>query len=89
MENLDVLTLQATAAAAEAAPSATQQQQHHEHNKPVTTPYQHSLLKSKADYDQKYKHSIEDPAGFWADVASTYHWEQKVAFPGMLFIDAR
>ena len=70
--------LQTMAAAMEAAPSATEQQQHHEHNKPVDTPYQHSLLKSKADYDRMYKHSVEDPAGFWADIASTYHWEQKV-----------
>ena len=65
------------AAATEAAPSATQQE-HHEH-KPVTTPYQHSLLKSREDYERMYKHSVEDPAGFWADIASTYHWKQKVA----------
>ena len=71
--------LQMMAAATEAAPSATQQQEHHEHNKPVTTPYQHSLLKSREDYERMYKHSVEDPASFWADIASTYHWEQKVA----------
>ena len=71
--------LQMMAAATEAAPSTTQQQEHHEHNKPVTTPYQHSLLKSREDYERMYRHSVEDPAKFWADIASTYHWEQKVA----------
>jgi len=32
-------------------------------------------LKGKAEYDEMYKRSIEDPSGFWGDVASQFHWE--------------
>lgn len=24
-----------------------------------------------------YKRSIEDPAGFWSDIASSFYWKQK------------
>ena len=29
-----------------------------------------------------YQRSIEDPAGFWADIASQFHWEKKVRVVG-------
>ena len=29
-------------------------------------------------YEALYKRSIEDPTGFWADIASQFHWEKKV-----------
>lgn len=40
--------------------------------------YKHSLLAGREDYDKMYKRSIEDPAGFWGDIAKGYHWEQQV-----------
>ncbi|KAK9868885.1 hypothetical protein WJX84_012115 [Apatococcus fuscideae] len=39
--------------------------------------YKHSLLAGREDYDKMYKRSIEDPAGFWGDIAKGYHWEQQ------------
>ena len=33
-------------------------------------------LKDKAEYDELYKRSIEDPANFWGDIASQFHWEE-------------
>lgn len=38
-------------------------------------------ISSKEQYDEMYKRSIEDPEGFWGDIASRFHWEKKV---GML-----
>lgn len=32
-------------------------------------------LKDKADYEAMYTRSVEDPSGFWADIANTFHWE--------------
>ena len=34
-------------------------------------------LNGKAEYDTMYARSIEDPAGFWGDIASEFHWEKK------------
>ena len=31
-------------------------------------------VKSMEQYEQMYKRSIEDPEGFWADVAREMHW---------------
>ncbi|MDQ3012312.1 MAG: acetate--CoA ligase [Acidobacteriota bacterium] len=31
-------------------------------------------IKSRADYDRIYKRSVEDPEGFWAEIASELHW---------------
>lgn len=31
-----------------------------------------------SQYMALYKRSIEDPAGFWADIAEQFHWEKKV-----------
>ena len=36
----------------------------HEHN-----------LKDLAEYKAMYKRSVDDPSGFWADIANTFHWE--------------
>lgn len=28
-------------------------------------------------YDEMYKRSVEDPDGFWGDIASTFFWKKK------------
>jgi acetyl-CoA synthetase len=33
-----------------------------------------AYIKSRADYDRIYKHSVQDPEGFWAEIASELHW---------------
>ena len=33
---------------------------------------------SREQYDEMYKRSIEDPEGFWGDIADQFHWEKKV-----------
>ena len=35
------------------------------------TPY----LKNVGEYEAMYKKSVDDPAGFWGDIASQFHWE--------------
>ncbi len=40
--------------------------------------YKHSLLKSKEQYDAMYKRSIDDPEGFWTDVAKEFYWKKQV-----------
>ncbi|HEY6902047.1 MAG TPA: acetate--CoA ligase, partial [Puia sp.] len=37
-------------------------------------PYQ---IRSREQYDLAYKKSIEDPEGFWADVAGNFQWHRK------------
>ncbi|KAG6400638.1 hypothetical protein SASPL_137479 [Salvia splendens] len=32
---------------------------------------------SPAEYLDMYKRSVEDPAGFWSDIASQFYWKQK------------
>jgi len=29
------------------------------------------------EYNSMYKRSIDDPSGFWGDIAETFHWEEK------------
>lgn len=36
------------------------------------------LLATKNDYDTMYKRSIQDPEGFWGEMALGYHWDRKV-----------
>lgn len=45
---------------------------------PVDTPYQHSLLKERAQYEEMYRESIENPAAFWGRMAQQFHWETPV-----------
>ncbi|MET0300311.1 MAG: acetate--CoA ligase, partial [Flavitalea sp.] len=33
-------------------------------------------LKSKNDYDKAYEKSVNDPEGFWGEIASTFKWHQ-------------
>lgn len=40
----------------------------------MSYPYQ---IKSQADYDVAWKKSTEEPAEFWADIASHFHWRKK------------
>ena len=35
-------------------------------------------ISSKEQYDKMYKRSIDDPEGFWGDIANQFHWEKKV-----------
>ncbi len=35
-------------------------------------------INSRADYETLYNRSIQDPAGFWADLARQFHWEKPV-----------
>ena len=32
-------------------------------------------LKDMDEYKAMYKRSVDDPSGFWADIANTFHWE--------------
>jgi len=34
-----------------------------------------ALVKSKEEYDAMYARSMEDPGGFWGDIAREFHWE--------------
>lgn len=34
-------------------------------------------IKSREDYDRIYKYSVEDPEGFWSEIASELHWFKK------------
>lgn len=34
-------------------------------------------VRNRAEYDAAYKKSVEDPEGFWADVAGTFVWKKK------------
>jgi len=35
-------------------------------------------VKSRAEYDTLYKRSIDDPVGFWSDIAREFHWRVPV-----------
>ena len=39
-------------------------------------PYSHQIT-NREQYDLAYKKSIEDPEGFWNDIASSFHWHRK------------
>ena len=34
-------------------------------------------IKSREDYDRIYKRSVEDPEGFWSEIAGDLHWFKK------------
>ena len=36
-----------------------------------------AYIKSRAEYEKLYKKSMDDPAGFWGDIASELHWFKK------------
>ncbi|MEO8583960.1 MAG: acetate--CoA ligase [Flavitalea sp.] len=40
----------------------------------MTVSYQISSLE---DYHKQYKRSVEDPEGFWSDIASNFYWRKK------------
>jgi acetyl-CoA synthetase len=44
---------------------------------PPTSFSQQAHFKSREEYDRIYQRSIEDPEGFWAEVASELHWFKK------------
>jgi hypothetical protein len=35
---------------------------------------QQANVKSREEYDVMYKRSIDDPVGFWSDIAKQFHW---------------
>ena len=53
---------------------------------PVDTPYSHSLLKDRGQYQEMYTRSIEQPAQFWGEIARQFHWETPVRFPSLLHL---
>ncbi len=40
--------------------------------------YRHSVLESREQYDAMYKRSVEDPEGFWSDIAKEFYWKKQV-----------
>ena len=40
----------------------------------MSFPYQ---IKTQAQYHQEYKRSVEDPEGFWSDIADHFVWQKK------------
>lgn len=40
--------------------------------------YRHSALESREQYDAMYKRSVEDPEGFWGDIAKEFYWKKQV-----------
>ncbi|KAK9835057.1 hypothetical protein WJX81_007577 [Elliptochloris bilobata] len=36
-------------------------------------------IHSRADYERMYRHSVDDPAGFWGDIAAGFVWERRWA----------
>ncbi|XP_072980478.1 acetyl-coenzyme A synthetase, chloroplastic/glyoxysomal-like isoform X2 [Typha angustifolia] len=38
---------------------------------------QQALVSSPVQYHKMYKRSIEDPAGFWSEIASGFYWKEK------------
>ncbi|KAJ4835913.1 hypothetical protein Tsubulata_041693 [Turnera subulata] len=40
-----------------------------------------ALVSSPEQYLQMYRRSIEDPAGFWSEIASQFYWKQKWGQP--------
>ncbi len=38
-------------------------------------------ISSREQYDRMYKRSVEDPEGFWGEIADQFHWETKVCAP--------
>ena len=44
---------------------------------PPSSVSENAHLKSMEDYQTMYQRSIEDPDGFWAEVAEDFHWYSK------------
>ncbi|XP_034680230.1 acetyl-coenzyme A synthetase, chloroplastic/glyoxysomal-like isoform X5 [Vitis riparia] len=40
-----------------------------------------ALVSSPEKYEEMYKRSVEDPAGFWSDIASDFYWKKKWSQP--------
>lgn len=36
-----------------------------------------AYIKSRKQYEEMYKRSVEDPEGFWGEIASQFHWFKK------------
>ncbi|QQE10845.1 acetate--CoA ligase [Planctomycetota bacterium] len=49
----------------------------HRHFKPSKAFSSNAHIKSMAEYEKMHKRSVDDPEGFWADVASELHWFKK------------
>ena len=44
----------------------------------IAESYNHTQLDSREQYDAMYKRSIEDPEGFWSDMAKQFYWKKQV-----------
>jgi acetyl-CoA synthetase len=44
---------------------------------PATKFSSQAHIKSRADYDRIYRRSVEDPEGFWSEMAGELHWFKK------------
>jgi acetyl-CoA synthetase len=51
---------------------------------PAHYPHFTPFVEGKEQYEEMYKRSIEDPNGFWADIASEFYWQKKVCVGGGL-----
>lgn len=40
-------------------------------------------VKSREEYDRMYRRSLDDPKGFWGDLASELHWNKTWEDPFM------
>ena len=38
---------------------------------------QNARVKSREEYEAMYTRSVEDPTGFWSEIASQFHWETR------------
>ncbi|KAF6258777.1 acetyl-CoA synthetase [Scenedesmus sp. NREL 46B-D3] len=65
LHSLPVHKLRAQAAAAEAL------------TVPESYPHFTPFVENKKQYDEMYKRSIEDPNGFWGDIAKEFYWEKQ------------
>jgi hypothetical protein len=45
---------------------------------PVSYPGFAPMVASREEYERMYRRSVEDPDGFWAEVAEEFDWKTKV-----------
>ena len=45
---------------------------------------ENAWIKSMDEYKAMYKKSVEDPDGFWGEIAETFYWEKKWDKVGIL-----
>ena len=43
-------------------------------------------IKSKEQYEQLYKQSLEDPDKFWSEQAEAFHWTKRWSLPVLKYV---